>query len=96
MVSMKVIESVQRPIQLWCDNSAAVFFTKNNKRSSGTKHLELKFLMVREKVKKGYTQVDYIDTQSMVADPLNKGLPNAVFHKHVAKMGLISSFDRLG
>ncbi|KAM1632105.1 hypothetical protein ACFX2K_020035 [Malus domestica] len=93
--SMNVVESIARPIQLWCDNKAAVFHARNNKRSNGTRHLDLKYKMIRKEVKKQQIKIDYIDTKSMLADPLNKALPNAVFHVHVKNMGLVFDFDAL-
>ncbi|XP_075091577.1 secreted RxLR effector protein 161-like [Nicotiana tabacum] len=35
---LRVIDSIQRPIVIYCDNSAVVFFYKNNKLHNGTKH----------------------------------------------------------
>ncbi|CAL2240845.1 unnamed protein product [Prunus armeniaca] len=93
MSVLRIVESIQRPIQLWNDNSAAVYFAKGNKRSSGLRHLQLKFLSAKEKIRDGFTTLDHIGTDSMIADPLNKGLPNHVFHRHVRSMGLQISFD---
>ncbi|KAI5349975.1 hypothetical protein L3X38_002866 [Prunus dulcis] len=94
ITSLRVVDSIERPVQIWNDNSAAVFFTKSNKRSSGTKHLKFKYLSVRENIRDGLVKLDHIGTHFMIADPLTKGLPNGVFHGHVRSMGLVSSFDR--
>ncbi|KAI5312501.1 hypothetical protein L3X38_041674 [Prunus dulcis] len=93
MSMLKVVDSIKRPIQLWNDNSAAVYFAKGNKRSGGLRHLQLKFLSAKEKIRDGYTALDHIGTDFNIADPLNKGLPNHVFHRHVKRMGLQISFD---
>lgn len=90
---LKVVDSIEKPIQLFCDNKGAVFFCKNNKRSAGLKHMKVKYLLVREKVREGLTTVDYINTTEMIADPLNKAIPNNAFHKHVTNIGLLSSFE---
>jgi len=50
------------------------FTPKNNKTTSGSKHLELKYLTVRDFVKNDDIMVDYIDTDSMLANLLTKGL----------------------
>ncbi|KAI5316435.1 hypothetical protein L3X38_036142 [Prunus dulcis] len=86
-------KKVLRPIQLWNDNSAAVYFAKGNKRSGGLRHMQLKLLSAKEKIRDGYTALDHIGTDFNIADPLNKGLPNHVFHRHVKSMGLQISFD---
>ncbi len=82
---------------IFCDNRASVFHTKNNKTSSGSKHLELKYLTVRDLVKKGNIVVKHIDTNCMLTetDPLPKGLKPIVFKSHVENMGIVSSFNVL-
>ncbi|CAL8099507.1 unnamed protein product [Prunus armeniaca] len=50
MSMLKVVDSIQRPIQLWNDNNAAVYFAKGNKRSGRLRHLQLKFLSAKEKI----------------------------------------------
>jgi hypothetical protein len=35
-------------------------------------------------------KIEQIGTDSMIADPLTKGLPPKKFHKHVAHMSVIS------
>ena len=90
-----VVDSIARPLRIYCDNSAAVFFSKNNKSSSGSKHLELKYLTVRDLVRKGEIEIEYISTELMVADPLTKPVRPIIFHKHVGCMGITESFDVL-
>ena len=48
-----IVDSILRQIIVYCDNNVAVFFTKNNKNSSGSKHIEIKYIIVRDMVKKG-------------------------------------------
>lgn len=48
---LKVVDSISRPITFYYDNSAAVFFSKNNKSSGGSKHIDIKYLEVRDRVK---------------------------------------------
>lgn len=93
---LRVVDSISRPITIFCDNSAAVFFSKNNKNLNGSKHIDIKYLIVREKVKEGQTLVEHIDTEEMIADPLTKGLHPKFFKKHVIAMGIVDDFDVLG
>ncbi|CAL2256677.1 unnamed protein product [Prunus armeniaca] len=93
ITGLRVVDSIARPVQIFCDNSATVFYSRNNKRSAGTKHLEIKFLLVREKIKQGQTRIDHISTHDMIADPLNKAIPNSIFKRHVTSMGILASFD---
>jgi hypothetical protein len=96
VTGLRIVDSISRPMRIFCDNSAAVFHTKNNKTSSGSKHLELKYLTVRDLVKDGTIVVEHIDTNSMLADPLTKVLRPTVFKSHVGNMGIVSSFDVFG
>ena len=43
-----VVDSIAKPLKIYCDNSAAVFFSKNNKYSKGAKHMELKYFAIKE------------------------------------------------
>ena len=48
--------------------------SKNNKNISGSKHIKIKYLTVKELIKKGEVTVEHISTEDMVVDPLTKGL----------------------
>jgi hypothetical protein len=96
VTGLRIVDSISRPMRIFCDNSVAVFHTKNNKTSSGSKHLELKYLTVKDLVKDGTIVVEHIDTNSMLADPLTKGLRPTVFKSHIGNMGIVSSFDVFG
>ena len=74
---------------MYCDNSAAVFFSKNDKYSTGAKHMELKYFAVKEEVQKQRVSIEHISTKLMIADPLTKGLPPKTFIEHVESMGII-------
>ncbi|XP_050125357.1 secreted RxLR effector protein 161-like [Malus sylvestris] len=38
-----VIDSIAKPLRIFCDNAAAVFFSKNDKYSNGAKHMDIKY-----------------------------------------------------
>lgn len=96
MTGLCIVDSITKPLKIYCDNNATMFYSKNNKTSSGSKHLELKYLTVRDIVKKNNIVVEYIGTGFMLVDPLTKGLRPLVFKNHVERMGIVSSFDVLG
>ncbi|XP_043705466.1 secreted RxLR effector protein 161-like [Telopea speciosissima] len=93
ITELKVVDSISKPLRLWCDNNSAVIFSKNNKKSNSSKHIEIKYLLVREKVTEGEVDVIHILTEKMVVDPLTKALSVGVFRGHVTSMGLIEYFD---
>lgn len=90
ITGLQIVDSISRPIKIFCDNSAAVFFSNNNKSGSRTKHIDIKYLAVRERVRKQEVIIEHISTDLMVADPMTKGLTVKVFSKHVERMGLVS------
>ena len=47
---LRIVYSISKPLRIYYDNSATVFFSKNNKYSNGVKHMEIKYLMVKEEV----------------------------------------------
>jgi hypothetical protein len=89
----KVVDSIERPITIFCDNSAAVFFSKNNKRSSMSKNIDTKYLKVREYVKEEKLEVSYIKTGQQLADPFTKAISVGAFQTHVGNMGLYQDFE---
>ena len=94
--ALDIVDSIAKPLTIYCDNSSAVSFTKNNRTTSASKHINIKFLVVREMVENGEILVEYICTEDMLADPLTKALRPIMFVKHVENMGLVRSFDVLG
>ncbi|GAV60641.1 hypothetical protein CFOL_v3_04170 [Cephalotus follicularis] len=72
---------------------AAVFFSKINKSGSRSKHIDIKYMVVRDRIKVSAISIEHISGELMVADPLTKGLLVKLFKDHVQRMGLISSFN---
>ncbi|RVX16189.1 Retrovirus-related Pol polyprotein from transposon TNT 1-94 [Vitis vinifera] len=52
ILELQVVDSIFRPIVIYCDNNAVVFYSKNNKISTSSKHMEIKYLTVKDLVKK--------------------------------------------
>ena len=88
---LRVVDSIQRPLRMYCDNEPAVFYANNNKSSGAAKHIDIKFYVVKEKIQNHSITLEHISTKKMLADPLTKGLPPSVFGEHVAGMGLRES-----
>jgi hypothetical protein len=85
---LRVVDSIERPLRIYCDNEPAVFFSYNNKSSGDAKYIDIKCYMVNKKIHDQTIEVEHIRTQQMLADPLTKGLPLSVFRQHVTDMGL--------
>ena len=89
VTGLHVVNGIERPLKLYCDNNSAVLYSNSNRSSSKSKHIDIKFLAVKERVQSRLVSIEHIGTNSMLADPLTKGLPPKVFHEHTARMGVV-------
>jgi len=64
---------------------------KNNKSGSRSKHINIKYLAIRERVKDKKVVIEHISIELMIVDPLTKGMPSFKFKDHVEKMRLGST-----
>ena len=88
---MGVVDSISRPLKLFCDDFVTVAFSKNTRSTSHSKHINVKFNFVKEKVVESLIDIEHMSTKGMLADPLTKGLPMVVFHEHVSQMRLLGA-----
>ena len=80
---------IKRPLKIYCGNKLAIMYSNNNRSSSKSKHIDIKFSIIKERVHSGQVFIEHIRTNSMIADPLTKGLTPKVFHEHAARMSVI-------
>ena len=95
VTELRILKGIKRPLKIYCDNNSAIMYSNNNRSSSKSKHIDIKFLAVKERIQSGQICIEHIGTNSMVADPLTKGLAPKVFHEHTARMGVMSCQDSL-
>ena len=93
VTGLRIMDGIKRPLKLFCDNKSAVLYSNNNRSSTKSKFIDIKFLVVKERVQSGLISIERIGTNFMIADPLTKGLPPKVFHEHTAHMGVVSLQD---
>ena len=92
---LKVVDDIYRPLKLYCDNNPAVQYAHNNKSSGAAKHIDIKYYVVKDKVRDHVISLEHISTEKMLVDPLTKGLPPNVFREHEASMDLRESLKSL-
>ena len=71
---LRLVKGIERPLKLYCDNSSTVLYSNNNISSSNSKHIDIKFLVVKERVQNDQLSIEHIGTNSMIVDSLTKRL----------------------
>ena len=67
---LRIMEGIERPLKLYCDNKSAVLYSNNNRSSSRSKHIDIKFLVMKERVQSEQISIEHIGTNSMIVDLL--------------------------
>ena len=83
IIGLRNVDSISRPLKVYCDNSTAVLFSNNNKSGNRSTHIDIKYLAIRDRVKKQEVNIEHVSTDMMIADPMTKCLSVKVFSKHV-------------
>ena len=76
------------PIILNGDNSGSISLSKNPGNHSRTKHIEVAYHFIREKVMEGLIQVEHVSTRDQLADIMTKPLTKQPFESNRLKLGL--------
>ena len=47
IAGLRVMDSISRPLRIYCNNSAVVFMAKKNKSGNQSKHIDIKYLAIK-------------------------------------------------
>ena len=86
---LQVVDSISKPLTIYCDNQPTLLYASNNKSSGAAKHIDIKYHVVKDRIQDQTIRLEYISAKKILADPLTKGLPPNVFKEHVVGMGLV-------
>jgi hypothetical protein len=70
--SLRVVDSIEIPLKLYCDNEPAVIYAYNNKKIKAIKHINIMFYVVKEKIQDQSINLVHISTKKMIVDALTK------------------------
>jgi hypothetical protein len=88
---LRVVNSIERPLKLYCDNEPVVLYTHNNKKTKAAKDINIRFCVVKEKIQDQTISLGHISTKKIIVDPLMNGLPPRAFIEQLTSMGLRES-----
>jgi hypothetical protein len=60
---LRVVDNIERPLKIYCDNEPAVLYAHNNKKSKAAKHINIRFYVVKEKVQGQTISLEHISTK---------------------------------
>jgi hypothetical protein len=47
---LKVVDCIDKPLKIYCDNHPAIFYAHNNKSSKASRPIEIKYYVVKDKI----------------------------------------------
>ncbi|XP_074313571.1 secreted RxLR effector protein 161-like [Silene latifolia] len=81
----------QKPVPsvpLHCDSQSAIHVAKNKAYNGKSRHIRLRHNIVCNLIKFGVISLDYVRSESNIADPLTKALNRKLVSETAKKMGL--------
>ena len=73
--------TISNPIVINEDNQGAIELSRNPRHHNRTKHIDIAFHFIRERVSSKEIEVVYCPTNEMIADIMTKSLPKNTFEK---------------
>nr|GFB31434.1 retrovirus-related Pol polyprotein from transposon TNT 1-94 [Tanacetum cinerariifolium] len=73
---------------MYCDSKAAIAISCNPIQHSRTKHIDVRYYFIKEKVEKGIVELFFVGTEYQLADLFTKALPVKRFKYLVRRLGM--------
>ena len=69
VTGLRVVDGIERPLKIYCDNNSAVLYSNNNRSATKSKFIDIKFLVVKERVQNRQISIEHLRTNDMLVDP---------------------------
>jgi len=76
------------PVKIYEDNQGSIALAKNPEFHKRTKHIDIRYHFVREKVEDGQVVLQYVSTTDMLADIMTKAITAVQFEVLRSKLGI--------
>jgi hypothetical protein len=57
---LRVVDSIEIPLKLYCNNEPAILYAHNNKKTKTAKHINIRFYIVKEKIQDHTISLEHI------------------------------------
>ena len=79
------------PIRIFCDNMSSIYLARNPVFHAQTKHIEVHYHFIRERVQAGEIDLEHVSTNLQVADIFTKALGIDKLGQFASGLGLTPS-----
>jgi hypothetical protein len=80
--------NLEKPVNLYCDNKAAISIAHNPVQHDRTKHVEVDRHFIKEKLTDGIISVPFVKSEDQLADILTKAVSSRVLYSTLVKLGI--------
>ncbi|KAK3015077.1 hypothetical protein RJ639_007464 [Escallonia herrerae] len=91
-----ICHPIDKPVQIYCDNLSTIRLASSPIFHARTKHIEVHYHFIREKVLEEEIDLIKVDTNEQVTDLFTKALAQAKFEKFRARLSLVSQVSTKG
>nr|GEW40782.1 Gag-Pol polyprotein [Tanacetum cinerariifolium] len=75
-------------IPMYCDSKSSIAISYNPIQHSRTKHIDIRYHFIKEKVEKGIVELFFVGTEYQLADLFSKAFPEERFKYLVRRLGM--------
>jgi hypothetical protein len=79
------------PTLIYCDNQSCIKLSENPVFHDRSKHIEIRYHFIRDRIQKGAVKLQYIPTDQQVVDILTKPLAKGKFEAFRDRLGLVQN-----